>query len=200
MTDSLSIDVPAARKLVASTPGTRLIDVRTPGEFTAAHIPGSHNVPLDLLRANRAELTADHSDPVVLVCGSGVRAETARGLLGDAGFKQLTVLKGGITAWDQQGAPVSRGTDRCVVPRAGKWAMERQVRLAAGSLVLTGILSSLIAPKMKWLAGLIGAGLTYSALSNTCAMAQVLSRLPYNRTPEQDGPALLAALTSSAQR
>ncbi|MDA3629962.1 rhodanese-like domain-containing protein [Saccharopolyspora sp. WRP15-2] len=191
MTDSSSIDVAAARKLVATTPGTRLIDVRTPGEFAAAHIPGSRSVPLDLLRA-KSGLTVDHSDPVVLVCRSGARAEEARGLLATAGIDRLVVLEGGIEAWERTGAPVKRG--------AGKWAMERQVRLTAGSLVLTGILGSLVAPKMKWLAGAIGAGLTYSALSNTCAMARVLSMLPYNRTPEQDGPALLEALTSSAQR
>ncbi|MER7010401.1 rhodanese-like domain-containing protein [Saccharopolyspora sp. NPDC000359] len=189
MTNALpsTVDVAAARELVRATPRARLIDVRSPGEFAAAHIPGSHNVPLDLLRANSSGLSADHTDPVVLVCGSGARAEQARNLLATAGFAQLAVLRGGIAAWEQQGAPVTRG--------AGKWAMERQVRLAAGSLVLTGVLGSLVAPKLKWLAGFIGAGLTYSALSGTCGMARLLSLLPYNRTPEQDASALLAALT-----
>lgn len=181
-----AVDVADARELVRSAPRTRLIDVRTPGEFAAAHIPGSRNVPLDVLRAHHTELTADHSDPVVLVCGSGVRAEEARGLLATAGLPKLTVLEGGIGAWEQQGAPVSRGR--------GKWAMERQVRLAAGSLVLAGVVGSVAAPKLKWLAGFIGAGLTFSALSNTCGMARALSLLPCNRTPEQDVPSLLAAL------
>ncbi|MEV0085531.1 rhodanese-like domain-containing protein [Saccharopolyspora sp. NPDC050642] len=188
MTGSLSstVDVSRARALLEDEPRARLIDVRTPGEFAATHIPGSYNVPLDLLR--EADLAAGHDDPVVLVCGSGVRAEDARTLLAAAGLGRPTVLAGGINAWDQQGAPVARGT--------GKWAMERQVRLVAGSLVLTGVLGSVVAPKMKWLAGFIGGGLTFSALSNTCAMARVLSLLPYNRTPAQDAPTLLAALTA----
>ncbi|MEV6234705.1 rhodanese-like domain-containing protein [Saccharopolyspora shandongensis] len=185
---SSTVDVSRARALLESEPRTRLIDVRTPGEFAATHIPGSYNVPLDLLRERKAELAAKHDDPVVLVCGSGVRAEDASTLLAAAGLGRLTVLAGGINAWDQQGAPVVRG--------AGKWAMERQVRLVAGSLVLTGVLASVVAPKMKWLAGFIGGGLTFSALSNTCAMARVLSLLPYNRTPAQDAPTLLAALTA----
>jgi rhodanese-related sulfurtransferase len=191
MTRSLSstVDVATARELLATEPRTRLIDVRTPGEFAAAHIPGSYNVPLDLLREHRTELSAEHDNPMVLICGSGVRADDARAVLAARGLGRLTVLEGGLNAWDRQGAPVVRGT--------GKWAMERQVRLVAGSLVLTGILGSVFAPKMKWLAGFIGGGLTFSALSNTCTMARVLSLLPYNRPPAQDAPTLLAALTAN---
>ncbi|MEV0700345.1 rhodanese-like domain-containing protein [Saccharopolyspora sp. NPDC050389] len=184
-----TVDVHGARELLEEEPRTRLIDVRTPGEFAAAHIPGSRNVPLDLLRERRSELAAEHADPVVLVCGSGVRAEDARNVLTAAGLRRLSVLEGGITAWEQRDAPVVRST--------GKWAMERQVRLVAGSLVLTGVLGSVFAPRMKWLAGFIGGGLTFSALSNTCAMARVLSLVPYNRTPAEDAPTLLAALTAA---
>ena len=181
-----TLDTERVRALLDAEPRTRLIDVRTPGEFAATSIPGSHNVPLDLLR-EQAGITTDHADPVVLVCGSGARAEQARELLAGNGLERVSVLAGGITDWERRGGQVRTGS--------GKWAMERQVRLVAGSLVLTGVLGSLRYPKLKWLAGFIGGGLTFSALSNTCAMARVLSMLPYNRTPGQDGPRLLAALT-----
>ena len=62
------------------------------------------------------------------------------------------------------------------------WALERQVRLVAGALVLTGILAGrYLSPKARFLAGGIGAGLTFSSLTDTCAMGSLLSRLPFNR-------------------
>ncbi|CCG02570.1 YgaP family membrane protein [Blastococcus saxobsidens] len=61
------------------------------------------------------------------------------------------------------------------------WDLERQVRFAAGSLVLTGILGSLVAPRAKWLSGLVGGGLVFAAATNTCAMGMALARMPWNR-------------------
>ncbi|ASU77451.1 sulfurtransferase [Actinopolyspora erythraea] len=167
-------------------PRTRLIDVRSPGEFDAAHIPGSHNVPLDLLRERRDELERAHDDPVMLVCASGARAERARTLLESAGVHGCDVLPGGITAWEREGGEVSRGR--------GVWPMERQVRLVAGSLVLTGVLGSLAYRPLRWLAGFVGAGLTFAAISDTCAMARLLSLLPHNRRSTVDPDAALSAL------
>ncbi len=175
------------REFRAADPRIRLIDVRTPGEFAATHIPGSYNVPLDLLREHRAELTARHGDPVVLVCASGARAEQARALLETAGLDRISVLRSGITGWQGEGGDLERGR--------GTWAMERQVRLVAGLLVLTGVVASTAYEPLKWISGFVGAGLTFAALSNTCAMSRVLGLLPHNRTPATDGRALLDALT-----
>lgn len=168
----------------------RLIDVRTPGEFASAHIPGSRNVPLELLREH--QLDARHEDAVVLVCASGHRAEQARALLGGSGLQRLSVLRGGITSWESQGGELDRGR--------GAWAMERQVRLAAGVLVLTGVLASTRHERFKWLAGFVGGGLTFAALTDTCAMARVLALLPHNRGARPDPRAQLAALTAEAGR
>lgn len=187
-TTPVSMDTPQVRSLLENNPRTRLIDVRTPGEFAAAHIPGSYNVPLDLLREHRTELTADQEDPIVLVCGSGARADQARSVLEEAGLDQLSVLSGGITGWQQDDAPLNRGS--------GTWAMERQVRLVAGLLVLTGVVASTAYEPLKWLAGFVGGGLTVAAITNTCAMARVLGLLPHNRTPKSDVSTMLTALTS----
>lgn len=181
------VDTAQVRELRDADPQVRLIDVRAPGEFASSHIPGSYNVPLDLLREHREELTAQHGDPVVLVCASGGRAEQARTLLANAGLDRLSVLRGGITGWEQQGGELNQGR--------GTWAMERQVRLVAGLLVLTGVVASTAYEPLKWIAGFIGAGLTFAALSNTCAMSRVLGLLPHNRTSSTDGRALLEALT-----
>ncbi|MEV4729942.1 rhodanese-like domain-containing protein [Saccharopolyspora sp. NPDC049426] len=189
MTQALpkTIDTAQVRALRDADPQIRLIDVRAPGEFASSHIPGSYNVPLDLLREHRDELTAQHGDPVVLVCASGGRAEQARSLLENAGLDRLSVLRGGITGWQQQGGELNQGR--------GTWAMERQVRLVAGLLVLTGVVASTAYDPLKWVAGFVGAGLTFAAVSNNCAMSRVLGLLPHNRTSRTDGRALLDALT-----
>ncbi|RCW44461.1 rhodanese-related sulfurtransferase [Halopolyspora algeriensis] len=186
-TTPVSMDTPQVRNLLENNPRTRLIDVRGPGEFAAAHIPGSYNVPLDLLREHRSELTADHEDPIVLVCASGGRAEQARTVLERSGLDHLSVLDGGMTGWQQHDAPVNRGS--------GIWGMERQVRLTAGLLVLTGVVASTAYEPLKWLAGFVGGGLTFAAITNTCAMSRVLGLLPHNRTPKADAGTMLEALT-----
>lgn len=153
----------------------RIIDVRTPGEFHSSHIPGSYNVPLDLLKEHRHELVTHLEDHVVLVCRSGARASQAEQLFVEASttMPQLHVLQGGLTAWERAGATVVRG--------AAKWELERQVRLVAGGLVLAAILVSVVLPWTKWFAAAIGAGLTMAALTNSCLMGMMLAKLPYNR-------------------
>lgn len=182
-----TMDTPGVRELLEEHPGTRLIDVRTPGEFAASHIPGSANVPIDVLRAGHSELTVTHTDPIVLICGSGARAEQARTMLDSTAPEQLTVLQGGITGWQQHDAPLEHGS--------GAWAMERQVRLTAGLLVLTGVLGSTAYRPLKWLAGFVGGGLTVAALTDTCAMSRILGLLPHNRTRSPDRAGRLEALT-----
>jgi rhodanese-related sulfurtransferase len=159
-------------------PHMRILDVRTGGEFEAVHIPGSYNVPLDTLREHARDL-ASVEHPVVLVCQSGGRATQAHENLTAAGKEALHILEGGMAAWELAGGDVVRGhTDR--------WAMERQVRLVAGSLALAGIAASTVVPRAKWITAGVAAGLTYSAISNTCTMADVLGKLPYNRTDNCD--------------
>ena len=144
-------------------------------------------MPLDLLREHRDELREHLDQDVVLICRSGARAGQAEALLAGTGLANLHVLDGGITAWQNAGAPVNQGPAR--------WDLERQVRLVAGSLVLTGVLASILAPRAKWLSAAIGAGLTTAALTNTCAMGKMLSKLPYNRDASTDLPTVIAALT-----
>jgi rhodanese-related sulfurtransferase len=183
------LDVPTLREWLASEDAPRLLDVRTPAEFTTAHIPGSYNVPLDLLREHRDELRHHLQDGVVLVCRSGARAGQAETLLAEAGLPHLHVLDGGLTAWQRSGADVNRGPAR--------WDLERQVRLVAGGLVLTGVLASVVVPKMKWLSAAIGGGLSFAALTDSCAMGMLLSRLPYNRDARCDLQGVLSELTDA---
>ena len=79
------------------------------------------------------------------------------------------------------------------------WAIDRQVRLLAGSISLVGIVASVFVPPMKWLAAAIAAGLTFSAVTNSCAMANGLARLPYNRSENTDVDKLLASIKEANQ-
>ena len=133
------------------------------------------------------QLDDDHD--VVLVCRSGQRATKAAAVLQNAVLAGGRVLEKGITDREGQGFAVDRGVQR--------WELERQVRLVAGSIVLSSVVGSVAVPRLKWLAAAIGAGLTYAAVSNTCAMGTALSKLPYNRVATSDANTVLSQLASS---
>ncbi|CAJ1587102.1 rhodanese-like domain-containing protein [[Mycobacterium] wendilense] len=189
MTAPTTIDSQRLSDLLGSATPPRVIDVRTPGEFETAHIAGAYNVPLDLLCEHREEIVRHLDEDVVLVCRSGQRAAQAEETLRDAGLTNVHILAGGITAWEAAGFTVNRGAQR--------WDLERQVRLVAGSIVLSSILASVAVPKLKWVAAAIGGGLTFASLTNTCAMGMALSKLPYNRGAGCDAQTVVAQLVGS---
>ncbi|WP_328738597.1 rhodanese-like domain-containing protein [Streptomyces erythrochromogenes] len=172
-----SLDVEQARPRLREL---TVVDVRTPGEFASGHLPNALNVPLDRLVRSLPELrpAADRS-PLLIVCASGARSDSAVRTLSSHGIPASS-LAGGTEAWAAGGHALEYpgGGAR---PRA-VWAMERQVRLAAGSLVLLGLLLGLLLhPAFSLLSAAIGGGLVFSALTGTCGMAVVLGRLAFNR-------------------
>jgi rhodanese-related sulfurtransferase len=184
------IDVATLRSRLEDNP-PRILDVRTPAEFGTAHIPGSYNVPLDLLREHRDELARHIDEDVVLVCRSGARASQAELALGQAGLPGLRVLDGGMNSWQQAGAPVNRGRQA--------WDLERQVRLAAGSVVAASVLGSALQPRLKWIGAAIGAGLVTAAISDTCVLGMALAKMPWNRpATDLDVNAVVHALSGNA--
>jgi rhodanese-related sulfurtransferase len=170
-----TVDSPSLReRLDDAGPTARLIDVRTAAEFEAGHIPGAINVPLDVLKERLDDLCPLlRGQDIVLVCRSGQRAGQARKALAGAGLGDSKVLAGGILDWERTGGELDRGRQ--------VWELERQVRFAAGSLVLAAVLASVAVPQAKWLAALVGGGLVGAAVSNTCALGMVLARMPWNR-------------------
>ncbi|MEU3092155.1 rhodanese-like domain-containing protein [Streptomyces massasporeus] len=166
-----------------------VIDVRTPGEYASGHLPGAHNIPLDDLDAALPSLSAAvERGELLVVCASGARSATACERLADQGINAAT-LTGGTTTWTQLG----HDTHRPAGSRS-PWAMDRQVRLAAGSLVLTGLLAGRHWSAARVLSAGVAGGLVFSAVTNTCGMARILARLPYNRPDATDLDATLAAL------
>ncbi|MBV6503290.1 MAG: Inner membrane protein YgaP [Fimbriimonadales bacterium] len=150
----------------------QIFDVRTPSEFASGHVPGAANLPMDEVEARLDDLSTDR--PAVLVCQSGQRAAMTCELIG-ASHPNVLVLEGGTDAWVQAGLPTVRSTKT-------RWSLDRQVRLGAGVLVLTGlILAKYAHPGWIFLTGFVGAGLTFSGLTNFCGMALLLSRMPWNQ-------------------
>ena len=175
--------------LLRERPGIRLLDVRTPGEYETAHISGAYNVPLDTLGEHGADIRAHVNEPVVLICQSGQRARRAEEALERAGMPNLHVLDGGVNGWVAAGRPVRRGRDRL--------SLERQVRIAAGSLAAAGgILAVAVNPLFGLLSAFVGSGLVFAGVTNTCGMAMLLSRLPHNRAATYDVEAMVSALKS----
>jgi len=174
-------------QLLAERPGTRLLDVRTPGEYESVHIRGAYNVPLDTLPEHAPNIQAHVNEPVVLICQSGGRARRAEAALQAAGMPQLHVLEGGMNGWLTAGQPVQRGGQRL--------SLERQVRIAAGSLAATGgILALAVNPLFAILPAFIGSGLVFAGITDTCGMAMLLSKLPHNRPATCDVSAMVQAL------
>lgn len=157
-----------------------LIDVRTPVEFREVHADGARNVPLTELDPSAFA----SSNPVYFICRSGSRGGQACAKLEAAGMARVVNVEGGTTAWEEAGLPVVRGRKAI--------SLERQVRIAAGSLVLIGALLALIVhPYFVGLAAFVGAGLVFAGVTDTCGMALLLARMPWNQV-KQDSPACCA--------
>lgn len=152
-----------------------LIDVRTPAEFEAVHVNFARNVPLD--RLNPAQLAADRRGQdraMYVICRSGSRAKQACEKLLGAGLTGLVNVEGGTMAWEQAGLPVVRGQQTI--------SLERQVRIAAGTLVLIGTaLGFFVHPYWLGLSAFVGAGLVFAGVTDTCGMGMLLARMPWNQ-------------------
>ena len=161
--------------LIESGKSIELIDVRTPVEFREVHVSVARNIPLDLLDAKAvASGVAQSHGPVYVICKSGSRGRQACEKLIAAGRTNVFNVEGGTSAWEQAGLPVVRGKK--------SMSLERQVRIAAGSLVLSGaVLSQLVHPWWIGLSGFVGAGLIFAGITDTCGMGLLLARMPWNR-------------------
>jgi rhodanese-related sulfurtransferase len=153
-----------------------LIDVRTPPEFRELHATIARLEPIERLDPQRIMQARGEraAEPLYLICRSGSRARQAQEAFRKAGFDNTLCVEGGMQAWEQAGLPVVRGKKAV--------SLERQVRIAAGSLVLLGtLLGAFVHPAFLVVAGFVGAGLVFSGVTDTCGMAMLLARMPWNQ-------------------
>lgn len=148
-----------------------LIDIREPDEFARSHVPGARSVPLSRFEATPLPAGVE----VIFTCRSGMRTAGACDRLAAQVEGPAYVLDGGLDAWSKAGLPVA-------VDAGAPMEIMRQVQIAAGSLVLLGVvLGWLVAPGFLALAAFVGAGLTFAGATGFCGMARLLMLAPWNR-------------------
>jgi rhodanese-related sulfurtransferase len=153
-----------------------LIDVRTPAEFGEVHVAFARNLPLDRLDPAALVAGRDPAHPLYIICRSGSRGRQACDRLIAAGATNVFNIEGGTHAWDRAGLPVVRGRKAM--------SLERQVRIAAGSIVLVGAaLAWFVDPAWVGLTAFIGAGLVFAGITDTCGMGMIIARMPWNQAP-----------------
>ena len=160
-------------KLLEVSPNAAVLDVRTPAEFEAWHAPAAVSTPLETLSPEQLH-NRFGATTLYVFCQSGERAEIAARKLRASGATEVCVVEGGLVAWEAAGLPVVRG--RNVI------SLERQIRIAAGSLVLLGLaLGYLVHPGFIGLSAFVGCGLVFAGVTNTCGLGMLLALMPWNQ-------------------
>ncbi|MBF0492151.1 MAG: rhodanese-like domain-containing protein [Deltaproteobacteria bacterium] len=150
-----------------------ILDVRNPDEFSACHLPGAINLPLDSIEKGLLSIIP-RDKTLYLICQSGVRSERARKILEGQGFSNTLCIEGGISECSK--------VPGAVVKISSRLPLMRQVQIAAGSLVVLGILlSKIVHPAFLFLSLFVGTGLVFAGVSGFCGMAILLEKMPWNR-------------------
>jgi rhodanese-related sulfurtransferase len=175
-----SITPKALADILRENKAITLIDVRSPAEFESAHISGAKNLPLGSSQlAQFINAQKEKQDIVYVTCQKGGRAKTACGELAKESipFKNL---EGGMSGWIEAKLPVIEG--KSVI------SIERQVRIGAGAFVLLGVILHYIGfSDAILLSAFVGAGLMFAGITDTCGMALVLARMPWNQSTSGSG-------------
>jgi rhodanese-related sulfurtransferase len=159
----------ARRRLAEGT--AILVDIREPMEHAREAIPGAASVPLSDFQPN----VLAGKPAVIFHCQSGKRTADNAARLGQCGAGEVYLLDGGLAGWKAAGHPTK-------LDRSKPIELQRQVQIAAGTLVLTGLmLAVLISPWFIALSAFVGAGLVFAGVSGWCGMAKVLGAMPWNR-------------------
>lgn len=167
-----TVDAQTLKQLLEAQTVT-LIDVREPSEYAGEHIPGARLISLS--KFDPRKVAQDEDIQVIFYCRSGNRSTMAAQKLFDAGFTTVTHLDGGIGAWKEAGYPTK-------INKNAPISLMRQVQIVSGSLVFTGtLLGAFVSPWFLLVSGFIGAGLMFSGITDTCGLAMLLAKLPYNQ-------------------
>lgn len=98
-----TIEANSLWNILTNSEGKRpfVVDVREPREFRQGHVPDAHSIPLATILADKLDLPKEQE--IILICRSGRRSRRASFALTRAGYENLTVLNGGMAAWEAAG-------------------------------------------------------------------------------------------------
>lgn len=167
-----------------------VLDVRTLMEHGEKHLSCEHaHAPLDTLNPRDVMLRhgLDQASPVYLVCRSGKRAAMAAEKFLAAGYTNVNVVEGGITACESCGHKVEGQASQSAAKPSGMTngpiTLERQVRIAAGAIAAIGAFLALtVSSGFALIPLFVGCGLIFAGVSDRCGMALVLTKAPWNRS------------------
>lgn len=180
MNDSQMISPSRAREMLATGKAV-LVDVREADEHAREHIAGARSMPLS--RFDGGSFVREGISAAIFHCASGRRTEQAAATLEASGLDTVLCLEGGIDAWKKAGLPVE-------VNRGAPLPLQRQVMIAAGSLVVLGVmLAAFVSPWFVLLSAGVGAGLVFAGATGLCGMARLLAVMPWNRRAVAASPA-----------
>jgi rhodanese-related sulfurtransferase len=173
-----TVTVAELRRRRETGEATAIFDVRSPGEFAGGHLAGAENTPLGSPEWARAVAAhAEAAGTIFVICQSGGRSQWGGEALVAAGCGGTVSVEGGVGAWVAAGFPLERAAGG-----RGVIALERQVRIAAGGLVVTGCaLGYGVHAGFFGLAAFVGAGLLFAGVTDFCGMGLLLARAPWNR-------------------
>lgn len=155
-----------------------LIDVRTPAEYRDCHAISARNVQFDSPELQEIMEDASRETPLYIICQSGIRAQKVCEKFNTINNSQIVNVEGGTQAWQEAGLPVVRGRKTL--------SLERQVRITVGTLVLVGtVLGWLVHPAFTGLVAFVGVGLVFSGITDSCAMAMLLTKMPWNQVSQE---------------
>ena len=150
-----------------------LVDIREPDEFARRHARGALSRPLSSFEA--AHLKIEPGKDVIFTCKTGMRTGANCRRLADTVAGPAYVLGGGLDAWAAAGLPLTED-------RKAPLELMRQVQIAAGALVLLGVvLGFTVHPGFFGLSAFVGAGLAFAGITGFCGMARLLALAPWNR-------------------
>lgn len=153
--------------------GAILVDIRSTDEYVREHIPQARHIPMEQLAADAAALKG--AKAVIFHCRSGNRTRMNAAVLSACVPCDAYVLEGGLDAWKKAELPVT--TDR-----SQPLELQRQVQIAAGSMVVLGtVLGLVLSPWFFVLSGFVGAGLVFAGVSGFCGLARLLMKMPWNQ-------------------
>jgi rhodanese-related sulfurtransferase len=164
------------QRMLAKGAPAQLLDVRTPGEFAAAHVPGAKLVPLDDLNPDDFQRQRGSEEiPVYVLCQSGGRARKAIEKLERAGVQGCVLVEGGTQGWIDAGLPTERAQSTAL-------PLMRQVQIVVGLISTAGAALALaVNPLFAIIPLVMGCGLLFAGLTGMCGLAVLLAKMPWNR-------------------
>ena len=152
-----------------------IIDVRSHAEIDSLSYAGCLRLPLHELNQASATKLNPGNRTVYILCGTGKRAQMAADKLTQCLPNALTIIDGGITAMAAANLPLQKGKSRVI-------SLERQIRIAVGGLVLTGVvLGSILHSGFYGLSAFVGVGLIFAGITDTSPMGMMLASMPWNQ-------------------